>query len=79
MDQKTIRLFNSGRPGSEFCFYFFPLKNKRIYSRTKVSGTYYSATYLQPEGKDLQPEIEKLFKEFDLSLSTYNPNSIISK
>ena len=65
-----------------FAFIFYsPFKKQKeyIHNEGKAQGTYYSATYLQPDGKDLQPEIEKLFKEFDLSLSTYNPNSIISK
>lgn len=44
----------------------------------KAQGTYYSATYQHPEGKDLNAEIDQFFKEFDMSLSTYNPNSIIS-
>ncbi len=60
--------------------YHSPFKKAEyIHNEGKAQGTYYSATYLQPDGKDLQPEIEKLFNEFDLSLSTYNPNSIISK
>ena len=65
-----------------FAFIFYsPFKKQKeyIHNEGKAQGTYYSATYLQPDGKDLQPEIEKLFNEFDLSLSTYNPNSIISK
>lgn len=65
-----------------FAFLFYsPFKKQKeyIHNEGKAQGTYYSATYLQPDGKDLQPEIEKLFNEFDLSLSTYNPNSIISK
>lgn len=45
----------------------------------KMHGTFYHATYQQPEGKDLQQEIEKKMKEFELSLSTFNPNSIISR
>lgn len=65
-----------------FAFLFYsPFKKQKeyIHNEGKAQGTYYSATYLQPDGKDLQAEIEKLFNEFDLSLSTYNPNSIISK
>ncbi|MEA4936873.1 MAG: FAD:protein FMN transferase [Paludibacter sp.] len=45
----------------------------------KIHGTFYHATYQHPEGKDLQPEIEKKMKEFELSLSTFNPNSVISR
>lgn len=50
-----------------------------IHNEGKAQGTYYSATYLQPDGKNLQADIEKLFNDFDMSLSTYNPNSIISQ
>ena len=42
-------------------------------------GTYYHITYLHPEGKNLQTEIEAKFQEFDASLSTFNMQSIISK
>lgn len=65
--------------------YFILRKNSQpvdvayIHNEGKAQGTYYSATYLQPDGKDLQPEIERFFKDFDASLSTYEPNSIISK
>lgn len=50
-----------------------------IHNEGKAQGTYYSATYLQPEGKDLQVQLDTFFNEFDRSLSTYNPNSIISR
>jgi FAD:protein FMN transferase len=62
--------------------YYSPFKQKKveyIHNEGKAQGTYYSATYQQPDGKDLQKDIEKLFSDFDLSLSTYVPNSIISK
>jgi len=45
----------------------------------KIQGTFYHATYQHPEGKDLQQVIEQKMKEFDQSLSTYNPNSVISR
>jgi FAD:protein FMN transferase len=44
-----------------------------------MHGTFYHATYLQPEGKDLQQAIEEKMHEFELSLSTFNPQSIISR
>ena len=63
-------------------FLFLPKNEKPvefIHNEGKAQGTYYSATYQQPEGKNLHTAIDSLFDKFDLSLSTYNPNSIISK
>ncbi|NDP21595.1 MAG: FAD:protein FMN transferase [Paludibacter sp.] len=54
-------------------------KVEYIHNEGKTQGTFYSATYLQPDGIDLQPKIEERLHEFDLSLSTYNPKSIISQ
>ncbi len=54
-------------------------QNNYIYNQGSVFGTYYTITYLQPKGLDLQTKIEAKFDEFDLSLSTFNPESIISK
>jgi len=52
---------------------------KFIHNQGDTQGTTYSITYQQPEGIDLQPKIEQLLHEFDLSLSTYIPNSVISR
>ena len=54
-------------------------KVEYIHNEGKTQGTYYSIIYLQPEGKDLQKEIDKRLHEFDLSLSTYDSTSIISR
>lgn len=60
--------------------YFLSKKEiKYIHNEGEAQGTTYSITYLQPQGVDLQDKIEKRLHEFDLSLSTYNPNSIISR
>ena len=56
-----------------------PSKKEFVYNEGKVYGTYYHLTYDSPKGKDLKPEIEQRFREFDLSLSTFNPNSIITR
>ncbi len=40
---------------------------------------FYSIIYLQSQGIDLHFKIDKLLNDFYFSLSTYNPNSIISK
>ncbi|HOS46166.1 MAG: FAD:protein FMN transferase [Paludibacter sp.] len=45
----------------------------------RTFGTYYHITYLHPEGKNLQTEIESKLQEFDASLSAFNDQSIISK
>ena len=44
-----------------------------------AQGTTYHITYFDKKNRDLQPEIEQLLKDFDKSVSTYIPNSIISK
>lgn len=80
---KALAYFIAGIMVLIFTFVFYsPFKKeqvKYIHNDGKAQGTYYSATYQQPDGKDLQPEIDKLFNDFDLSLSTYNPQSVISK
>jgi len=53
-------------------------KQEYIKISGRIHGTYYHATYLHPEGKNLQAEMEAKMHEFELSLSTFNPNSIIS-
>lgn len=50
-----------------------------IKNQGRIHGTYYNATYLQPDGTDLQEKLEKRMQEFELSLSTFNPNSVISR
>lgn len=45
----------------------------------KAQGTTYHITYFDSKNRNLQPEIERILKDFDLSVSTYIPNSIISK
>lgn len=65
-------IYKSKQPESE-------TKVEYIHNKGKTQGTFYSATYFQPEGIDLQPKIEARLHEFDLSLSTYNPTSIISQ
>ncbi|RLD64269.1 MAG: FAD:protein FMN transferase [Bacteroidetes bacterium] len=44
-----------------------------------IHGTIYHITYESNNGVDLKNEIEKCMHNFDTSLSTYDPNSIISR
>jgi thiamine biosynthesis lipoprotein len=52
---------------------------KYIFNEGKAHGTYYHATYLQPQGIDLQKKLEERMHEIDLSMSTFHPQSIISR
>lgn len=52
---------------------------KYIHNEGETQGTTYSAIYQQPEGIDLKDKIEKRLHEFDMSLSSYIPASIISR
>ncbi|WP_310560589.1 FAD:protein FMN transferase [Flavobacterium sp.] len=45
----------------------------------EAQGTTYHITYFDPQNRDFQPEIVQILKDFDLSVSTYIPNSIISR
>lgn len=53
--------------------------NAYVYNEGPVYGTYYNIVYESKGGKDLHAEIQALFKVYDLSFSTFNPNSTISK
>jgi thiamine biosynthesis lipoprotein len=44
-----------------------------------TQGTTYHITYKSRDGKNLQHEIDSLLKDFDMSLSLYVPNSIVSR
>ena len=58
-------------------FYEPPIKVHKISGNTQ--GTTYNITYEDRPGRNLQPKIEQLLHRFDLSLSTYEPESIITK
>jgi thiamine biosynthesis lipoprotein len=57
-----------------------------VYSQTEplkiegqAQGTTYHITYYDEQKRDFQPEIEKILEDFDKSVSTYLPTSIISR
>jgi len=64
-----------------FVAWFFYPKEVKEYKKIggNIQGTTYHITYEYNKNKDLQPAIDKLLHEFDMSLSTYIPNSIISR
>jgi thiamine biosynthesis lipoprotein len=58
-------------------FYEPPTEYKEIAGY--VQGTTYHISYQDRPGRNLQPRIEQLLHRFDMSLSTYEPESIISR
>lgn len=45
----------------------------------ETQGTYYAITYFDTERRDFQTEIDSILRDFDLSVSLWVPNSIISR
>ncbi|MBX9806979.1 MAG: FAD:protein FMN transferase [Flavobacteriaceae bacterium] len=68
---------------SLFLFYSITLYSQQVQEPVKIEGeaqgTTYHITYFDNQNRDFQPEIEKILKDFDLSVSIYIPNSIISR
>jgi thiamine biosynthesis lipoprotein len=58
-------------------FYKPAVEYKKIHGQTQ--GTTYNITYEDRKGRELKPRIEMLLSKFDLSLSIYEPQSIISR
>jgi FAD:protein FMN transferase len=44
-----------------------------------AQGTYYAITYYSDDNEDLKTTIDSLFRKFDRSVSSYVPNSILSR
>ncbi len=49
------------------------------HNQGKVFGTYYNIKYMQPEEHDLQAGVDSVLADFNASLSTFSPQSIISR
>ncbi len=52
---------------------------QKINFQGAAQGTYYMVTYFDDQNRNLQSEIDSLLKDFDQSLSSWVPNSILSK
>jgi len=54
--------------------------NKEPVSFTgEAQGTYYAITYFDDQSRNFQPQMDSLFKSFDLSASVYSKESVISR
>lgn len=60
------------------CWFSFGQKKAVVLSGF-AQGTTYHITYLDKKNRNFQTEIDTLLKQFDLSVSTYNKKSIISR
>jgi thiamine biosynthesis lipoprotein len=70
----------------KFCLGYLLFFTTAVYCQTEpvkiegeAQGTTYHITYFDAQNRNLQPEIDKILQDFDLSVSTYIPNSIISR
>lgn len=55
------------------------VEGHKIELQGSTMGTTYSVKYIDPEGRNLQPQIDSLLLVFNMSLSTYIPESEISR
>jgi len=66
-----------------FLFVYITLSHRKkgeyIYLTGFCQGTTYHITYEGKKGENLQPEINSILAEFDLTFSTYNRDSVISR
>lgn len=54
-------------------------KMEKISFQGQAQGTYYMLTYFDNQNRNLQTEIDSILKDFDQSLSSWVPNSILSR
>lgn len=62
-----------------FGFSFSIAAQELIKIEGNTQGTTYHISYYDTQNRNFKPEIEKLLLEFDFSVSTYNPKSVISR
>lgn len=55
-------------------------KELKVFKMTGAAqGTYYAITYCSDNNENLQPAVDSLLKQFDKSVSSYLPTSVISR
>ena len=69
----SYRRWNNSEPSADVS----GLKKVELWGRTQ--GTTFSVKYLDKQGRNLQPEVDSLLEAFSQSLSTYIPDSEISR
>jgi thiamine biosynthesis lipoprotein len=86
IEKSTFELYNKLYKMKYSFSLMFTVLQLHCFSQTSLikiegytQGTTYHISYYDNNHDDLKPEIEAILKGFDLSVSTYNPNSIITK
>ncbi len=54
-------------------------EQKKVMFQGQTQGTYYAVTYFDAKGRNFQPQVDSILKAFDLSVSMWVPESIISR
>ncbi len=73
--KRTLLIFGFMICSSRFLF----SQEEPIKFEGYAQGTTYHITYFDKKNRDFQPEVEKILADFDKSVSTYLPTSIISR
>ena len=54
-------------------------EQRKVVLQGQTQGTYYAVTYYDSRGRDFQPQIDSILRTFDLSVSMWEPASVISR
>ena len=54
-------------------------EQQKVVFQGQTQGTYYAVTYYDSRGRDFQPQIDSILRAFDLSVSMWEPASVISR
>ena len=81
LDKRKGALLFALLVGIFFLFFYDSGKKEKkfLMEEGKVFGTFYKIIYESSDRKSLEPELKKIFRSFDLSLSVFNDSSIISR
>ncbi len=81
LDKKKVFLLFALVVGMFFLFFYNSGKKEKTFltNEGRVFGTFYKIIYESPDGKSLESGLNEIFRSFDLSLSTFNDNSVISR
>lgn len=85
-EQYQSRAFGTKVPGA-FCFLAgwvmllasCARQDEPIHLQGEAQGTYYSITYFDPEGRDLQPQVDSLLQAFDQTASLWVEESLLRR